>query len=263
MSVDPGSPERQPLGPLDALDGTTWSPWPLPDVVDTTPSTMADVEARATQGAPEGTVVVAEEQTAGRGRRGRSWDSAPRAGLWWSVLLRPTTPVDRLGWLPLVIGVGVARALRASAGADARLKWPNDVLVGEHKVAGILAERLADGAVVVGVGINVDQAEHELPAGGASLGSLGLPVDRTALLVDVLASVAEAYRQWQGGLAIAEEYADLCVTLMGDVIADLGGRSIEGRATGLGPGGELVIEDLDGIDHVVSAGDVTLRRMSR
>lgn len=263
MSVDPGSPERQPLGPLDVLAGTAWSPWPMPDVVDTTPSTMSDVEARAAQDAPEGTVVVAEEQTAGRGRRGRTWDSAARAGLWWSLLLRPTTPADRLGWLPLVIGVGVARALRVSVGVDARLKWPNDVLVGDHKVAGILAERLADGAVVVGVGINVDQADRELPGGAASLRSLGLAVDRTALLVEVLASVAETYRQWQAGRAIADEYAGLCVTLTGDVTADLGGRSIEGRATGLGPGGELVITDVDGIDHVVSAGDVTLRRMPR
>lgn len=259
MSAGPGSPERAPLGPLDSLAATPWWPWALPEVLESTPSTMADVERRAAEGRPEGTVVVAEEQTAGRGRRGRTWESAARAGLWWSLLLRPAASTDRLGWLPLVVGVGVARALRRVAGVDARLKWPNDVLVKDRKVAGVLAERLGSGDVVVGVGINVDQRASELPDGGTSLRMLGHPVDRTALLMDVLVSVAEAYRRWDAGDAFEGEYSALSCTLGHEVSADIGGHTLVGVASRLGRSGELVISDADGVEHVVSAGDVSIR----
>ena len=263
MSLDPGSHERAPLGSLAALERSAWSPWPIPEVLDSVPSTMTAVEVRAGQDAPEGTAIVAEEQTAGRGRRGRTWDSAARAGLWWSLLLRPPTPVERLGWLPLVVGIAVARALRAAADVDARLKWPNDILVDGGKVAGILAERLADGAVIVGVGINVDHGAGELPQGGTSLRLLGRQADRTRLLVDVLQEVASTYRAWATGVEMDAAYADLSVTLGEQVSADLGSRSVAGMAVRLGPSGELVIRAADGVEHVVSAGDVSLRHMPR
>ena len=224
---------------------------------------MVEVERRAGEGAPEGTVVVAEEQTAGRGRRGRSWDSTSRAGLWWSLLLRPHTSPDRLGWLPLVVGVGVARGVHASSGAAVTLKWPNDVLVDGSKLAGILAERLADGAVVVGVGINVDQDVSELPAGGTSLAAAGHVADRTQVLQCVLDCVATTYREWVAGGDFGDAYAALSATLGSEVRADVGGRVLVGRADRLGTGGELVLVDAGGMEHVVSAGDVTLLRLSR
>lgn len=260
MSGDPGRPEREALGSLDPLRATGWAPWPVPEVLETTPSTMLEVEHRARDGAPEGTVVVAEEQTQGRGRRGRTWESPARTGLWWSVLLRPQVPPDHLGWLPLVIGIGVSRGLRSGVGVDAELKWPNDVLVRGRKLAGILAERLADGGVVVGVGINVDQEEAELPAGGASLRTSGHVVNRTEVLVDVLSAVAGAYREWRTGVDMRPEYVECSATIGRDVTADLGGRVVEGRARGLGPSGELVIIDAEGEEHLLSAGDVTLLR---
>lgn len=221
---------------------------------------MTEVERRAARAAPEGTVVVAEEQTAGRGRRGRTWESSARAGLWWSLLLRPGVPADRLGWLPLVVAVGVARGVRAAADVDVSLKWPNDVLVEGRKLAGILAERLADGSVVVGVGINIDQDEAELPDGGASLRTVGISVDRTAVLIDVLAAVAGTYRQWHAGADVIQEYVDLSATLGRDVRADLGDRVIIGHAVRLGPSGELIVVDAGGVEHELSAGDVTLAR---
>jgi BirA family transcriptional regulator, biotin operon repressor / biotin---[acetyl-CoA-carboxylase] ligase len=263
VSPAPGSPERAPLGDLSALRAGDWN-WPLPTVVETTASTMEEIEERASQGAPEGTVVVAEEQTAGRGRRGRTWVSAPRAGLWWSLLLRPAVPPSSTGWLPLVIGVGVARALRDTAGAEVGLKWPNDVLVrrsGEWcKLAGILAERLADGAIIVGVGVNVDHAVDELPEGGCSLRGLGLPVDRTLLLLSILRSTADAYRAWIAGVDPREAYVPWSVTLGEVVVVDIGHRSVTGRAVDLGPSGELVVDTLEGTREVLSAGDVTLLR---
>jgi BirA family biotin operon repressor/biotin-[acetyl-CoA-carboxylase] ligase len=221
---------------------------------------MLDVEHLASDAAPEGTVVVAEEQTAGRGRRGRMWQSSARAGLWWSLLLRPQVPADRLGWLPLVVGVGVARGLHHAAGVDAALKWPNDVLVSGRKLAGILAERLADGSVVVGVGINVDHDDSDLPEGGASLRTCGHAADRTDVLIHVLAGVAETYRSWISGVDMGEAYADLSATLGREVRVDVGHSVIVGQADRLGPSGELVIIDEQGIEHPLSAGDVTLVR---
>lgn len=252
-----------PLGSLDSLAQPPWAPWPVPVVLETTPSTMTEVERLAADGAPEGTVVVAEEQTAGRGRRGRTWDSSARAGLWWSLLLRPRIPADRLGWLPLVVGVGVARGLHTAAGVQVELKWPNDVLVSGRKLAGILAERLADGSVVVGVGINVDQDESELPEGGASLRTSGHVVDRTEALVQVLVSVAQAYQEWASGVDVRDAYTALSATLHHDVQAHVGDRVIVGRASRLGASGELVLTDPEGVEHLLSAGDVTLLRPER
>src|SRR5207247_1734949 len=107
-------------------------------------------------------VLVAEAQTSGRGRMGRRWISPPRRALTFSVLLRPAVPAGLLGWVPLLAGVAVASALQRTAGVDARLKWPNDVLVDGAKIAGILAERWGN-AIVIGTGINVLQQRGELP----------------------------------------------------------------------------------------------------
>lgn len=137
--------------------------WRDVTVVPQTGSTNADLLAEARAGAAEGLVLVAEEQTAGRGRLGRSWSAPPGAGLIFSVLLRPAgVPPTRLGWLPLLTGVAVASAVRDQTGLPASLKWPNDVLVGERKLAGILAEAHGD-AVVVGVGLNITLTQAELP----------------------------------------------------------------------------------------------------
>jgi BirA family transcriptional regulator, biotin operon repressor / biotin---[acetyl-CoA-carboxylase] ligase len=131
-------------------------------VVEETGSTNADLLAKARSGADEGLVLVAEEQTSGRGRMGRRWISPPRRALTFSVLLRPAVPAGLLGWVPLLAGVAVASALQRTAGMEARLKWPNDVLVDGAKIAGILAERWGN-AVVIGTGINVLQQRGELP----------------------------------------------------------------------------------------------------
>src|SRR5947207_10649635 len=129
-----------------------------------TGSTNADVLAAAKQGAPEGLVVVAERQTAGRGRFDRRWESPPRAGLTLSVLLRP---VRISGWLPLLAGVALVETVRRLGEVDAVLKWPNDLLVDERKCAGILAESAGD-AVAVGIGLNVTLREPELPVPDAT-----------------------------------------------------------------------------------------------
>ena len=166
-------------------------------MVASTGSTNADLLAR---GGPEGQVLVAEEQTAGRGRAGRTWVSVPGASLTFSVLLRPASvPPSARGWLPLLTGVAVAAAVRSAAGVAAVLKWPNDVLVGDRKLAGILAEQSPTGdAVVVGVGLNVATPQDALPVSPAGLPATSLLVEgadvaREPLLVEILRSLEREY----------------------------------------------------------------------
>ncbi len=146
--------------------------WRQVDVVQRTGSTNSDLVARAAEGdLDEGAVLVAEEQTAARGRLDRQWTAPARSGLFFSVLLRPAeVPVTRWGWLPLLTGVAVATGLSRAAGVDTALKWPNDLLVTvgdeERKAGGILAERAGDDGVVIGVGINVTLRADELRCRG-------------------------------------------------------------------------------------------------
>jgi BirA family biotin operon repressor/biotin-[acetyl-CoA-carboxylase] ligase len=245
--------------------------WTDLEVVQRTGSTNSDLVARAAAGrAAEGAVLVAEEQTQGRGRLDRRWTAPARSGLFFSVLLRPAeVPVARWGWLPLLTGVAVAAGLARSAGIDTALKWPNDLLVTvdgeERKAGGILAERAGDAGVVVGVGINVSLSAAELPVPQA--GSLALAgamsTDRDPLLRAVLRSLEDWYGRWRsaggdpaaGGLQ--EAYAAGCATLGRSVRAELpGDRAIVGEAVAVDGDGRLVIATTEGVQEPVGAGDI-------
>lgn len=242
--------------------------WTSLDVVPSVGSTNTDLAGRA-EDLPEGAVLVAEEQTEGRGRLDRRWTAPARSGLFFSVLLKPTeVPVEKWGWLPLLAGVSVASALSRSAGVDTALKWPNDLLVTvggeERKAGGILAERAADG-VVVGIGINVSLSEKELPIPGA--GSLALAgavsTDRDPLLRAVLRSLGQWYGDWRaaGGdpaaCRLQEAYAAGCATLGRTVRAELpGDRSVTGEAVAIDGHGRLVLATAEGVQQPVGAGDV-------
>src|SRR6266516_6239668 len=156
---------RAPLDPA-ALRRALARPgglWRAPEVVESTGATNADLLARALAGEPEGAVLAAEEQRAGRGRMGRTWTSPPRAALTFSLLLKPAVPPARRGWLPLLAGVAVAAAVTRATGVETRLKWPNDLLAADAKLAGILAEAAGD-AVVVGIGLIVSTEPGEFPS---------------------------------------------------------------------------------------------------
>jgi BirA family transcriptional regulator, biotin operon repressor / biotin---[acetyl-CoA-carboxylase] ligase len=249
--------------------------WRDIEVVGVTGSTNADLLARAADGAPEGIVLAAEEQSAGRGRMGRAWVSPPRAALTFSVLLRPLpVPPARRGWLPLLAGVAVASAVRAVTATDARLKWPNDLLARDAKLGGILAEAAAD-AVVVGIGLNVSTEPDELPPPGpdpaspacslaaTSLRAVGsASLDRDLLLTGILGELEHWYLAWRraGGDAqrcgLAEEYTRLSGTIGRQVRVELpGGQLIRGLATGIDPAGRLLVRVPDG-ELPVAAGDV-------
>jgi BirA family transcriptional regulator, biotin operon repressor / biotin---[acetyl-CoA-carboxylase] ligase len=238
------------------------------DVVAETGSTNADLVAAAMAGAPDRTVLVAEHQSAGRGRNSRSWHTAPRAGLSLSVLLRPGddgVPNHRWGWLPLLAGLAVSTALRVTAEVDARLKWPNDVLIDGRKCAGILAE-VADGAVVVGIGLNVSQRAAELPDGVAAT-SLAVEAaactDRDPLLRSVLRELATLDRRWRehagdphaGDLRVT--YLRACATVGQRVRVLLpAGTELTGEAVDIDEHGRLTVRDDHGTGHHVAAGDV-------
>lgn len=271
--TDTDHPERPPLDGV-ALTKQVVRPdglWREVLVVERTGSTNTDCAARARAGAPEGLVLAAEEQTAGRGRLGRTWLSPPRAALTFSVLLRPVgVPPVRRGWLPLLAGVAAAAAVRQVSGLDVRLKWPNDLLLGPRKLAGILAEQ-SGGAVIAGIGVNVSATRGDLPATGAAAlpatsllleGSASL--DRERLLGEILAQIERWYQAWRdtqipgdpqaSGLRAA--YLGLCSTLGRDVRADLpAGTVIRGTAAGIDAGGRLIVRTPDG-EVAVSAGDV-------
>ena len=229
--------------------------------VDETGSTNADLAAVARQGGAEGAVLVADHQTAGRGRLGRSWQAPPGTGLAVSLLLRPSVPAHRWPWLPLLVGVAVVEALRAYPGIDAVLKWPNDVLLGTAKLAGILVERV-DGqsaaAAVVGVGLNVSAA----PDGAASLLAAGFPdVSREGVLATLLDVFGTRYEQWSGEGGdpepwLAPAYRAMCDTLGHEVRASVPGKSaIVGRAVEVDLEGRLVVRTGGG-EVAVGAGDV-------
>ena len=262
-------PDPAARPPLDRARVAPGAPGLMPDlvveVVDVLASTNAEVARRAVEGAPDGLVVVADHQTAGRGRLDRSWESPAGTSVTFSLLLRPATPTRAWPWLPLLTGYAVDKALKAS-GLQAGVKWPNDVLVGDKKVAGILVERLEtpDGpAAVVGVGINVGLTAEELPVPTATSLEieLGRPVDRTDVLVEALNAVREAVDAWElggdpSGMRLHESYAAACVTVGRDVRVDLpDGTVLEGRAVEIDPAGQLVVES-DGRRVAVSAGDV-------
>lgn len=258
--------------PLDAaalrseLGGGLWT---SVTVVPSTGSTNADLLAA---GGPEGQVLAAEEQTAGRGRMGRSWVSRPGAALTFSVLLRPEpVPGERRGWLPLLAGVAVARAVRAVSGLPAMLKWPNDVLITGSKLAGILAEQAADGAVVIGIGINVATTADELPSGPGGLRGTSIALEtgealsRQRLLAEILRRLERHYVTFRdnpdpGATGLLAEYRTLCATLGQRVRAELpAGGSLTGEATDVDSAGRLLIAAQGAVTPLSAADVVHLR----
>lgn len=238
--------------------------WRRIDVVAETGSTNADLIARAGRGENiDGAVLIAEYQTAGHGRRGRSWSGVPFAQITMSVGVDVGgVPSAAWGWLPLATGVAVVDAV-ADTGIDAGLKWPNDVLAGGGKLAGILAEVTpAQQFVVIGVGLNVSvRAEDMHIEGATSLGDLGVPApDRHRLAVRLLHELGNRVESWRRARGVdaqlAADYRARSRTLGMRVRALLpGDRAIVGVARDVDDQGRLVIE-ADGESVTVSAGDI-------
>lgn len=235
------------------------------DVVQTTGSTNADLLARHAAGDDiRGAVLVAEHQTAGRGRHGRSWSAPPRSQIALSIGVDAAdVPPANWGWLPLLTGIALVDAIREATGVEALLKWPNDVLVGTGKLAGILAEVAApDPVIVVGLGLNVTLTAEEAPdARATSLSMLGSPnTDRDFLLKCILGELISRIEQWRsaGGRdnELMSDYRQRSGTLGARVRAILpGDREVTGTACAIDDLGRLGIDT--GTETVqVSAGDI-------
>lgn len=234
-------------------------------------STSDAALALARAGAPHGTLVLADRQTAGRGRFGRPWESPPGLGLWMSWILRPGRPLAEAFAVNAVMALAVLDTAQLATGRRAALRWPNDVVVGGRKLCGLLAESAAAGerleVLVAGVGLNVNQQPADFPADLAgeatSLAQMaGRPLDRAL----VLALFVEALdRCWtmldrRGAGAVLDHWRRHSLFLDREVDVDEGGRSWRGTARDLADDGALIVEMADGTRRTLRAGDVRLIR---
>ena len=225
-------------------------------MLQSTASTNDDVRRLVSEGAPEGTVVVAERQWAGRGRLGRTWESPDRVGLYLSILLRPDEPPEHLGRYPIAAAVAVCETCRRFAGDRVGLKWPNDVLAGGRKLAGVLAEMRQGGSgaeLTLGIGINVEQSAADFPGAlrvwATSLRLLGngVAVERDAVaaaLLETLASTIEELRRgaWK---EVAERFLRYAPDAQGKRVRLAAGG--EGLTRGLDASGALRVATENGI----------------
>ena len=237
-------------------------------------STNEQMKQWAADGAPQGAVLLADYQSAGRGRLDRRWDAPPGTALLLSVLLRPAGwPAERGAWLTMLAGLAVAEAIEAVASFPARLKWPNDVLVEQdgqwRKVCGLLLDATLDGerlaTAIVGIGLNVNVPASDLAAFATPATSLlaagGRPLARRGLLAALLARLEHAYDAADAGQSPVGAWSARLETLGQAVTVTAAGAAapLLGVAEGVDEYGRLLVRDAAGQSHTIAAGDVTLR----
>jgi BirA family biotin operon repressor/biotin-[acetyl-CoA-carboxylase] ligase len=226
-------------------------------------STNAEAARWAAQGAESGLLVLADEQTSGRGRQGRSWSAPPGTSLMGSLLLRTDRDLALVALLPLLIGLALAEAAEVFvSGAELSLKWPNDLLAEGRKCAGILVEAPARGVVVVGMGVNVDWRAVDRPdelVAATSLSEVGRgPVDRWRLLPLLIERLDRRYQGWrEDPTDFLPAYRERCATLGHDVrVEQADGTRLVGAAAGVTDGGALLVETDAGRTVELRAGEV-------
>jgi BirA family biotin operon repressor/biotin-[acetyl-CoA-carboxylase] ligase len=230
---------------------------------DVLPSTMDAAESLARQHAPEGTVVIAEAQTKGRGRRGRQWISPKYKGIYLSIILRPDTAPSASSLITILVAVALYEAISGLTGLEIELKWPNDIMFQNKKLGGILIELNAEAdvvhSVVVGCGINVNSDKDSLaPSAGSLKECLKAPVDRVALLKEILRAIEKYYLLFQHGRSeqILQAWRGQSNTLGARVkIASLN-QQIEGEAVDIDSDGALLIRQDSGVIKKIFSGDV-------
>jgi BirA family biotin operon repressor/biotin-[acetyl-CoA-carboxylase] ligase len=240
-------------------------------VFEQTTSTNDVVEKLARDGVKEGVVVFAESQTSGRGRLGRKWLSPPRKGLWFSVLLRPKLRPVEITQLTVASATALRRAIQAQTNLAPGIKWPNDILVGGKKVAGILTELHAEvdrvDYVILGIGVDVNLETADFPPDlRATVTSLrlaaGKPVQRAELAVAILSELERDYARLISGefTDLAAEWEAACETLGSEIVIHTGARQIRGRAEALSEEGALLLRTEHGRLERIVGGDVTMEK---
>jgi BirA family transcriptional regulator, biotin operon repressor / biotin---[acetyl-CoA-carboxylase] ligase len=231
--------------------------------LSTTTSTMDEIGRLAEAGEPQGVVVCADYQTGGQGRAGRRWLAPPGSALLCSILLRPTMPPSTLGSLPLCLGVAVADAIEQFCDVPCQLKWPNDVLIKEKKVAGVLSTSRISGETVdhlaVGIGINVSANPEQLPPMATSLAiETGRTLDKDELLTVLLTNLDRQYRALINahGRFDSQEWTKRAAFLGGEVFVRDNDVFVSGRFVGVDDTGALILELGDGTTKTFVAGDL-------
>lgn len=232
-------------------------------------STNACIRRLAAEGAPEGTLAVAEAQSAGRGRRGKEWTSQEGVGIWMSLLLRPDISPNQTPLLTLLTGLAVCKAIQKTTDLPVKIKWPNDILIDGKKICGILTEM--DGEmtrvnyVVVGIGINVNTEyfPEELGTIATSLKieNKGVTISRKKLIQAILMELEGYYERYVKERDFAyfyKEYKSACVTI-GQEVYTLGKEALEGKAIDINPQGELMVQKADGSIVTIFSGEVSIR----
>ncbi len=233
------------------------------------PSTNTELARLASEGGPEGVSVVADEQTAGRGRLQRAWSSPKGAGLYFSILLRPTIPQNYWPLITFMAAIAVGDALREAAGVETDIKWPNDLLSGERKICGILAEAIdtpAGRAVILGIGINLTQnafpPELENLATSVAQAS-GRPADREQILTALLDALSRWYSALDEPGQIVDAWSNRSSYAIGKLVQVSNGDDVwQGTTCGVEPDGALRLRIASGDIKVVRAGDVYSIRSS-
>jgi BirA family biotin operon repressor/biotin-[acetyl-CoA-carboxylase] ligase len=227
-------------------------------------STMDFAMQLGMQSAPGGSIVIAESQTRGRGRLGRSWLSPKYKGIYFSVILRPKLSPSASPVLTLLSAVSICEAVKKAAGLDARIKWPNDVFAGGKKIAGILTEINAEmdkvNFVVIGIGLNVNNDRKSLIPQATSLKEqLGHALSRVSLLQELLRRIEENYSimEKEGPGPIIEKWRNFNLTLGSRVKVHFQDRYIEGQAIGVDNDGSLLIRKDAGLVQKIFSGDIT------
>ena len=249
----------------DGLESTLVSEIHALETVD---STNNEAKRWAHQGAPHGSVFVAEEQTGGKGRLGRVWKSPPKTGLWFSILLRPKASPEQVTNLTLFSGLAVAKAIRSLTGCDAKIKWPNDVVIGSQKVCGILTEMAAEMEsveyVIPGIGVNVNTEDfpEEIAWKATSLFlSTGKKWPRALVLQVILKELELLLHQQEtsGTRSILDEYRENCVTIGRPASTQRGNIRLSGIAEDITDEGELVVRQSNGSLLVINSGEVSVQ----
>ena len=225
------------------------------------PSTNTELARLASEGAAEGLVIVADEQTAGRGRLQRAWSSPKGAGLYFSILFRPLIPVDQWPLITFAAALAVGDALQQAAGVRTDIKWPNDLLSGERKICGILAEAIdtpGGRAVIVGIGINLTQ--QAFPEATSVSEATGTRPDREAILAALLSALARWYSLLGDREKILAAWSSRSSYTTGKLVqVNNGDESWQGTTCGVEPDGALRLRTGDGEVKIIRAGDVSLR----
>jgi len=232
-------------------------------------STNNRARALASEGYPEGTVVVAEMQTAGRGRRGRSWYSPVHQGIYVSVILRPVLPLKEISRVTLLTAVAVAETLEAELQLAPHIKWPNDILINNRKIAGILSEAVTDTDgieyIVVGIGININNPPRDFPddfrtEATSALAEYDRPGSRVQVLQSLLLKLESRYHELLAGNfdPILARVKSLSMVIGQDVRLDKVNGFIIGQAVDIDTSGFLLVRDREGTLHTIMSGEISI-----